>query len=103
MLVEFTHRLTSGLTLPLVIVLVVWAWRAFSARKPSPLGSWIEHHFDSSRGLGCAALVLLGLVAQNDSMERALVIAIHLTNTFMAARFTHVNKHFGHLAPVRRH
>ncbi len=83
MIIEFSHRLTSGLALPLVIVLAVWAFRAYPSGNPVRLGASLAVLFTITEALVGAGLVLFGLTADNDSMARAGGIAIHLTNTFL--------------------
>ena len=80
--IEFTHRLTSGLALILVIIMLVWAFRAYSKGHPVRLGASISMFFIITEALVGAGLVLFGWVAQDTSPTRAIVVAIHLTNTF---------------------
>ena len=83
MAVEFSHRLTSGLALVSVAVLLAWAWRALPAGHPARRGAaWSMVFMLAEAGLG-AALVLFRLVADNPSMARALFMAVHLVNTFL--------------------
>lgn len=83
MLVEFSHRLTSGLALVLVVALVAWAWRACPAGHPARRSSaWAMAFMLTEAGVG-AALVLFRLVADNASMARALFMSVHLANTFL--------------------
>jgi heme A synthase len=83
MLIEFSHRVTSGLTLLLVAGLVVWAFRAFSKGNVVRTGAVLAVLFTISEALVGAGLVLFQLVAQNASTERAFSVAMHLTNTFL--------------------
>jgi heme A synthase len=82
-LIEFTHRLTSGLALLLVVGLLVWAWRVY------PKGSLVRRAAAASmvfmviESLVGAVLVLFSLTGTNDSLARAIVIALHLANTFL--------------------
>jgi heme A synthase len=82
-LIELTHRLTSGVSLLLVIGVWVWARRAF------PAGHRVRHAALAalllmlSEALIGAGLVLFGLVADDRSTVRAAVLAVHLTNTFL--------------------
>jgi heme A synthase len=80
-LIEFTHRITSGLALVSVVVLAVWAWRSFPpghrVRKGSALAV-LAIFIESAIG---AALVLLRLVGSNESISRGLWLAAHLVNT----------------------
>jgi heme A synthase len=82
-IIEFTHRTTSALAGLLVIVLLVWAWRAFAKGHVVRLGALLSFVFIVIEGLIGAVLVKRGLVAENDSVARALVIASHLVNTLI--------------------
>lgn len=81
--IEFTHRLMSGGALILVGVLLVWAFRAFPKRHRVRFGAIWSMVFIIFEALIGAGLVLLGLTADNSSGTRAVVIAIHLVNTFL--------------------
>jgi heme A synthase len=82
-IVEFAHRSTSALAGLLVIVLLVWAFRAFGKGHVVRLGAVLSFVFIVIEGLIGAVLVKKGLVAENDSMARAAVISIHLANTLI--------------------
>lgn len=121
-MIEFTHRLTSGIAL-LLVAAVLWLAmvrharhqdgrsarsRIDSARLPRPWSSrwrsaaravlvsvvaqrpwsaelWaavVAMAFMISEALVGAGLVLFELTGQNDSMMRAVVLGVHLINTF---------------------
>ncbi len=88
-LVEFSHRITSGLSLLLVAGLFFWT------RKSSIRGSelrraagWSFVFILGEAAVG-AVLVLQHLVAADSSVARAVVIALHLVNTmFLVAALT---------------
>ncbi len=82
-IIEFIHRISSGLTLPLVIVLVVWAWQIYPCRHPIRWSSALVVGFTLSEALLGAGLVLFELVAHNASAFRALAMVLHLVNTFL--------------------
>jgi heme A synthase len=82
-LVEFTHRLMSGAALLSVIVLVIWAWRFFPAKHLVRRAAAFSLFFMITEALVGAGLVLFQLVAENDSIARALIISLHLVNTFL--------------------
>jgi heme A synthase len=82
-LIEFSHRLTTGMAGLLVIGLVALAFRAFPRRHPVRLGAALSLAFIIVEGMVGAAQVLLGLTADNDSLARAVVGSIHLANTFL--------------------
>lgn len=82
-LIEFSHRITSGLALIAVVVLLVWTWRATTAGHPARRGAaWSMFFMLTEAGVG-AGLVLFQLVADNASMARAMFMAVHLANTFL--------------------
>lgn len=82
-LVEFTHRLTSGLALLLVVALVVWAFRAYGRGHAVRKGAALSLVFIVVEALIGAGLVLLQLVADNASVARAVYLSVHLVNTFV--------------------
>jgi protoheme IX farnesyltransferase len=82
-LIEFSHRVSSGLTLLAVLGLVIWAFRAYPRGHPVRLGAGLAAFFTLTEALVGAGLVLFQLVAQNASALRAASVAVHLTNTFL--------------------
>ena len=82
-LIEFSHRLTTGLAGLLVIGLVVGAFRAFPRGNPVRLGAAMALAFILIEGMVGALQVWLGLTADNASVGRAVVGSIHLANTFL--------------------
>jgi heme A synthase len=82
-MIEFTHRLSSGLALLLVFGLIIWAFRRYPAGHSVRLGAGLSMFFMITEALVGAGLVLFELVAYDTSTTRALVIAIHLINTFL--------------------
>lgn len=82
--IELFHRLTSALDGLLIIILVIWAFRAFDATQKVVRGwSIAALVFVITEGLLGASLVIFGWVVDDSSAERALVVALHLTNTFL--------------------
>lgn len=82
-LIEFTHRIMSGIALLLVLGLFLWAWRSFPRRHPVRLAATLSMVFIITEALVGAGLVLFELVAENDSIARAIWMAGHLVNTFL--------------------
>jgi heme a synthase len=83
MLVEFSHRVTSGLALIAVVALLVWTWRAVApGHRARRAAAWSMVFMTAEAAVG-AALVLFQLVADNPSMARALFMSVHLSNTFL--------------------
>lgn len=80
-IIEFTHRVTSGIDLAMVAFLLVWAFRAFPRRHPVRLGAVLSAIFLMTEALIGAALVLLEHVARNQSTSRGYSLSLHLINT----------------------
>lgn len=82
-LIEYSHRLTSGLALLSVVALLVWTWRACRPGHPARTGAVLSLFFMlTEAGVG-AGLVLFRLVADNASAARAMFMGVHLLNTFV--------------------
>ncbi len=82
-MIEYTHRTTSGLSLILVLIMAVWAWRTHASGHPvrrAAVASLIFIVLEAALGAG---LVLLELVALDASARRAIAMSLHLTNTFL--------------------
>lgn len=82
-LVEFSHRLTSGLALLAVVALLIWIRRVCPPGHPARLGGALSLLFMLTEAAVGAGLVLFQLVADNASMARAMFMAVHLLNTFI--------------------
>ncbi|MEJ5248493.1 MAG: COX15/CtaA family protein [Caldilinea sp.] len=82
-LIEFSHRVTSGLALLAVVGLLVWAFRAFPKGHLVRKAAVVSMAFMILEALIGAALVLLQYVAFNVSVGRAIWMAAHLVNTFL--------------------
>lgn len=82
-IVEFTHRMTSAISLLIVTGLVVWCWR--ETRK----GDWARYSallaaaLLANEALLGAALVLLKHVASDQSIGRVLFLGLHFGNTLL--------------------
>ncbi len=82
MLIEFTHRITSGVSLLAVLALLLMAFRWTTPGHPLRRGAVLSGLLIVSEALLGAGLVLFRLVAGNTSMTRAWFGAAHLVNTF---------------------
>jgi heme A synthase len=109
-LIEYSHRLSAGFALLLVVGLLIGAFRLFKKGHPARLGAVLSMALMlSEAGIG-AGLVLFELVADNASMARALFVATHLGNTFLLLGALVLTAHwaggglpasFGHKHPLR--
>jgi heme a synthase len=82
-IVEFTHRITSVISLLMVTGLVVWCWRV------TKKGDWARYSVVlaaallANEALLGAALVLLKHVGDDQSADRLLFLCLHFGNTFL--------------------
>ncbi|WP_224363570.1 COX15/CtaA family protein [Hyalangium versicolor] len=82
-LIEYTHRVTSGLATILAVALCVWGLRAHAKGHPVRRAAVFQLVFMLTEGAVGAGLVLLQYVAHNPSIARAFWMAVHLINTFL--------------------
>jgi heme A synthase len=80
-IIEFTHRLTSGLALVLSVVMFVWARRLFPQGHRTRTWAGAALGFMLGEAAIGAGIVLLELVENNASALRAIYQGVHLTNT----------------------
>lgn len=81
-IVEFTHRITSGTALLMVVAMVVWAWRAYPAGnrvRSGAVASLVGMIVESLAGAG---LVLFHWTAFDISFGRVIIMPVHLVITF---------------------
>lgn len=94
MLVELTHRVTSGMALLLVVGLVILVWRQRPKGHPARRAAALSMFFMLAEAAVGAGLVLFELVADNKSMARAMFMGVHLMNTFFLLAFLTLTAHF---------
>ncbi|PTL79894.1 COX15/CtaA family protein [Vitiosangium sp. GDMCC 1.1324] len=82
-LIEYTHRVTSGLALVLAVTLCVWGLRAHAKGHPVRKAAVFSLVFMLTEAAVGAGLVLFKMVAGNESIARAWWMAAHLINTFL--------------------
>jgi cytochrome c oxidase assembly protein subunit 15 len=82
-IIEFTHRMTSGLALLMVVILLLWCWRATSKGNWARYSALLATAFLANEALLGAALVLLGHVARDQSAGRTLFLCLHFGNTLL--------------------
>jgi len=81
--IEYVHRLTSGLAMLLSLGLIVGSRRVFPAGHRARTWAVITFAFMLVEAAVGAGLVLLGLVEDNASAMRAGYVAVHLVNTML--------------------
>ncbi len=80
-IIEFTHRISSGVALALVVILCGWAFVRFRRGETVRRMAALSVLFIVAEALLGAGLVLFRYVAQNESVGRALYLSAHLVNT----------------------
>lgn len=81
--IEFTHRISSGIVGIGGVLLLIWAFKVTTKGDPVRISAIIAFIFILFEALLGAGLVLFGLVAQNSSSLRAIVMSLHLVGTFI--------------------
>jgi cytochrome c oxidase assembly protein subunit 15 len=93
-MIEFTHRITSGLSFFSAVGLLVWTF-AGTARGHLARGASVAAvAFTLIEAVIGALLVKLGLTAQSQSPLRAPYLALHLTNTLLLLAALTLTAHF---------
>jgi cytochrome c oxidase assembly protein subunit 15 len=82
-MIEFTHRITSGLSFFSAVALLVWTFAGTVRGHLARAASVAAVAFTLVEAILGAFLVKLGLTAQSQSPLRAPYLALHLTNTLL--------------------
>ena len=82
-IIEFTHRMTSGVALLMVAILLLWCWHATSKGNWARYSAVLATAFLANEALLGAALVLLGHVSRDQSAGRILFLCLHFGNTLL--------------------
>ncbi len=93
-MIEFTHRITSGLSFFSALGLMVWTLAATvrgHLARPASIAVVVFTLIEAVIG---ALLVKLGLTAQSQSPLRAPYLALHLTNTLLLLAALTLTAHF---------
>jgi len=86
-IIEFSHRLTSGLAFVTVFILLIWAFRKFEKGHPIRQTALVSFIFIITEALVGAGLVLTGNTAETLTASRPFWMIGHLTNTFILLAF----------------
>ncbi|MBT9331224.1 COX15/CtaA family protein [Paracidobacterium acidisoli] len=93
-LIEFAHRASSGVALLAVIALTFWIFRTTPRYHAARFWSMASLLLTLNEALLGALLVLLGLVAHNQSGARAVYFGLHFTNTMLLLATLALTAHF---------
>jgi cytochrome c oxidase assembly protein subunit 15 len=93
-MIEFTHRITSGLSFFSAVGLLVWTFAGTVRGHLARAASVATVAFTLIEAVLGAFLVKLGLTAQSQSPLRAPYLALHLTNTLLLLAALTLAAHF---------
>ena len=93
-IIEFTHRLTSGISFFSAVGLMVWTLAGTTRGHLARSASIAAVVFTMIEAILGAFLVKLGLTAQSRSPLRAPYLALHLTNTLLLLAALTLTAHF---------
>jgi cytochrome c oxidase assembly protein subunit 15 len=93
-MIEFTHRITSGISFFSVVALLVWTFAATVRGHLARAAVVAAVAFTVVEAALGAFLVKLGLTAQSRSPLRAPYLALHLTNTLLLLAALTLTAHF---------
>src|SRR3984885_8739452 len=82
-LIELAHRMTSGVTVIAILLLLVWIFRSTLAGHLARMTMVAATVLIFNEALLGALLVLLRLTADNRSPARAVYLSLHLANTLL--------------------
>ena len=93
-MIEFTHRLTTGLSGFVVVGLLIWAYARTVRGHLARAAAIASVTLTVVEGILGALLVKLGLTAQSQSPLRPAYLALHLTNTLLLLAAITLTAHF---------
>ena len=93
-MIEFTHRITSGISFFSAVGLLVWVYRGTVRGHLARAAAVASVGFTLIEAVLGALLVKLGLTAQSQSPYRAPYLALHLANTLLLLAALTLTAHF---------
>ncbi len=94
--VEFSHRLTSGLYGIFVLIFWLWSRKLFSKKHPARRAALASLIFMIIEALFGAVLVKQGLVGNNESLARVVLMSLHFLNSALLVVTTTWMADFSH-------
>ena len=101
-LIELAHRMTSGIAVIGVVVLLVWTFRATVAGHLTRITAIAATVLIFNEALLGALIVLLGLTADNRSGARAAYLSLHFANTLLLLAALALSAHLTSRGPAIR-
>jgi cytochrome c oxidase assembly protein subunit 15 len=92
--IELAHRMSAGVTVIAVLLLLVWVFRRTVAGHLARVAVVAAAVFIFNESLLGALLVLLRLTADNRSPARAVYLSLHLVNTLLLLGALALTAHF---------
>ncbi len=101
-LIEYSHRITSGVVMVLSVIQFVWARRIFARGHRTRRAAAFSLFFMMTEALVGAGLVIFEYVADDASFARAIWMGAHLLNTFLLVGAMTITAHWAqHDKPLR--
>src|ERR1700728_745149 len=92
--IELAHRMSSGVTVIAILLLLVWIFRSTVAGHLARITVVAATVLIFNEALLGALLVLLRLTADNRSPARAVYLSLHLANTLLLLAALALSAHF---------
>lgn len=92
--IELAHRMSSGVTVILVVLLVAWTFRVTVSGHLARVTAVAAAVLTLNEALLGALLVLLRLTADNRSPARGVYLSLHLANTLLLLAALTLTAHF---------
>jgi heme A synthase len=86
-IVEFTHRISSGMAFLLVLVMFLWARKLYQPKHGIRVTATWAMILMITESLAGATLVIFHWVAGDTSVARVIMMGVHLLNTHMLLAF----------------
>jgi heme a synthase len=93
-MIELTHRITSGITVLAMLVLLIWTFRGTVRRHIARVTAVFAAIFMLNEAFLGALIVILGKVARDQSPSRGVYLSCHLANTLMLVAALTLTAHF---------
>jgi heme A synthase len=86
-IIEFTHRITSGIAFLAVLAMLIWARKRYQSKHGVRVAASWAMILMITESLAGATLVIFHWVAGDTSVERVIMMGVHLLNTHMLLAF----------------
>jgi heme a synthase len=93
-MIELTHRITSGITVLAMLLLLIWTFRGTVRKHIARVTAVVAAVLMLNEAFLGALIVILGKVARDQSPSRGVYLSFHLANTLMLVAALTLTAHF---------